>query len=88
MLSGTEGAIITLLLSASSSFSGGTVKLENILLVRPDEKETKQDVVTGIEDVTKTHENVNTKVFSLSGQRLAAPRKGINIIGGRKVVIK
>ena len=45
---------------------------------------------TDIEDVvkTQTHKNVNTKVFSLSGQRLAAPRKGINIVGGRKVVIK
>ena len=27
-------------------------------------------------------------VYSLSGQRLAAPKKGINIIGGRKVMIK
>ena len=27
-------------------------------------------------------------VFSLFGQRLAAPRKGVNIVGGRKVVVK
>ena len=27
-------------------------------------------------------------VYSLSGQRLAAPRRGVNIIGGKKVVIK
>ncbi len=30
----------------------------------------------------------DSPVFSLSGQRLAAPKKGINIIGGKKVVVK
>lgn len=30
----------------------------------------------------------DTSIYSLSGQRLQAPRKGINIIGGKKVVIK
>ena len=33
--------------------------------------------------------NVSTQgIYSLSGQRLDAPRKGINIIGGRKVIVK
>jgi hypothetical protein len=27
-------------------------------------------------------------IYTLSGQRLAAPKKGINIIGGKKVVIR
>jgi hypothetical protein len=27
-------------------------------------------------------------VFTLSGQRLAAPRKGINIVGGKKIMMK
>ena len=30
----------------------------------------------------------NSSIFSLSGQRLAAPRKGINIVGGKKVIVK
>ena len=35
------------------------------------------------------HEAVgNASVFSLSGQRLETPKKGINIIGGRKVIVK
>ena len=42
---------------------------------------------SGISDMTSaTTENL--PVFSLSGQRLAAPRKGVNIIGGKKVLIK
>jgi hypothetical protein len=28
------------------------------------------------------------EVYNLNGQRLASPRKGLNIIGGKKVVIK
>ncbi len=35
------------------------------------------------------HTSINSDaVYSLSGQRLAKPRKGINIISGRKVIIK
>ena len=33
-------------------------------------------------------EMVGVPVYSTSGQRLTAPRKGINIIGGKKVVVK
>ena len=42
---------------------------------------------TGIEDVNADCNN-NSHVFSLSGQRLAAPKKGFNIIGGKKVIVK
>ena len=31
---------------------------------------------------------VPVKIFTLTGQKLAAPKKGINIINGRKVVIR
>ena len=67
------------------------MKLENILLVTPEEKEIlPQDVVfsvsTGIEMVNAVTKN-NT-VYTLSGQRLAAPKKGINIVGGKKMVVK
>lgn len=41
---------------------------------------------SGITDVQKSDNK--TSVFSLSGQRLTAPRKGINIVGGKKVVVK
>jgi len=27
-------------------------------------------------------------VYTLSGQRLAAPRKGLNILGGKKIIVK
>lgn len=42
-LTGTSGAVISMTLVASSSFSSGTVTLENILMVTPAEKEIKQD---------------------------------------------
>ena len=42
---------------------------------------------TAIEEV-KVNKTQDTAVYSLSGQRLQAPKKGINIIGGRKVVMK
>lgn len=36
----------------------------------------------------RTEQKANEAVYNLSGQRLAAPRRGLNIIGGRKVVMK
>lgn len=39
-------------------------------------------------ETIKKDANSNSPIFSLSGQRLSAPRKGINIIGGKKVVVR
>ena len=41
-ITGTDGAIITMTLVADASFSNGDIRLENILLVSPDEQETRQ----------------------------------------------
>ena len=35
-----------------------------------------------------TEEKAAVPIYTPSGQRLSAPRKGVNIIGGRKVVVK
>lgn len=41
-LTGTSGPIITMTVVATASFKGGTITLENILMVTPAEKEIKQ----------------------------------------------
>ena len=51
------------------------------------------DDATGISDAARLNDkgqmiNDNRGVFNLNGQRLTTPRKGLNIIGGKKVVIK
>ena len=46
-----------------------------------------QTVGTGIE-VLSSPVSPSAPVYSLSGQRLTAPKKGIYIIGGKKVVVK
>ena len=38
--------------------------------------------------VVTSERNSRQSVFSLSGQRLTAPRRGVNIIGGKKVVVR
>ena len=48
-----------------------------------------EPVITGIESVKTVGEaNATRVIFNLSGQRLASPQKGLNIINGKKVVIK
>ena len=72
-------AYLPLLTSEVSSLSGSTRSI--VLLLWDD------DTVTGVE----THEKVDYEpardghIYNISGQRLTAPRKGINIINGRKV---
>ena len=75
-------AYLPLLTSEVSSLSGSTRSI--VLLLWDD------DTVTGVE----THEKVDYEpardghIYNISGQRLTAPRKGINIINGRKVIVK
>ena len=42
----------------------------------------------GITSVTSDKETTNAPIYDLNGRRLTEPQKGINIIGGKKVVIK
>lgn len=48
------------------------------------------DVVTGIERMRNVENEImrNESIYNLNGQKLSAPRKGINIINGRKVIVK
>ena len=43
---------------------------------------------TGITSVTSDKETLNAPIYDLNGRRLTEPQKGINIIGGKKVVVK
>ena len=75
-------AYLPLLTTDVSPTSGGAKSV--VLLLWDD------DVVTGIESTEKVDYEParDGHVYSISGQRLSAPRKGINIINGRKVIVK
>ena len=95
VLSGAAGAILRLTLSADESFDGGDIVVSNVLCTSPDLKEARQQQAvlhlagtTGIKSVHDSNPSVHAPAYSPSGQRLTAPRKGINIIGGKKVIIK
>jgi hypothetical protein len=55
-----------------------------------EEQTFRTDVATGIEETTAApvQRAVPEGVFNLSGQRLSAPQKGLNIINGKKVLVK
>ena len=51
----------------------------------------EKPVITGIETVKTDGETTTTTspiIFNLAGQRLSSPQKGINIINGKKIVMK
>lgn len=89
VISGKEGTIIKIKLVANEKYEGGDIRLENILIVTPSKKEIKPDdvIINGIDDVQVNQQSLFS-VYTLSGQKLEKARKGINIIDGRKVVVK
>ncbi|MDE7457165.1 MAG: hypothetical protein K2M96_10760 [Prevotella sp.] len=46
------------------------------------------DDTSSVADGIKTEAGKDAPVYNLRGERLTAPQKGVNIIGGRKVVVK
>lgn len=75
LLTGLAEGLAIVTVSTSNGLTSNACKVK----VEPDP--------SGINDVQMVESN-NVPVFTLSGQRLAAPKKGINIVGGKKMVVK
>lgn len=103
-LSGTSGAIITIDITAASTFETGTITLKNIEIVSPDNTAENpvvskpDDVVinigaSGIAGVTMSNEYQGS-IYTLQGVKVAENvaldnlEKGIYIMNGKKFIIK
>ena len=81
-----SGALTGLLTGLAEGLAIVTVSTSNGLTSNACKVKVEPDP-SGINDVQMVESN-NAPVFTLSGQRLAAPKKGINIVGGKKMVVK
>jgi len=62
-----------------------------MLTINDDDDDNDNDDATGINQLTTSSplgELEGTLIYNLNGQRLNAPQKGINIINGKKVLVK
>ena len=57
-------------------------------LVRNESTFANQQIITGIDLVNGSTTTDNGSVYNLSGQRIVSLQKGVNIINGRKVLVK
>ena len=64
----------------------GTAVTKDWVVIGPDNQAT-QDLITGVASPKSSPEG-NDFIYNLAGQRLSKPQKGINIVGGKKVLIK
>lgn len=46
------------------------------------------DDVTGIKEIEKASSNTDNVIFNLSGQRMSRVKKGVNIVNGKKALVK
>ena len=101
VLSGTEGAIIRITVEAGSDYNYEPVRVENILLVAPDETEFKPDVIeftpassgggtVAVDAVTASAAATPGKFYGLNGCPISGKpsRAGVYINIGNKVVVK
>ena len=51
-------------------------------------KDMKEGAPTGIDNVKNDIMDGNSKCYDLRGNRLSAPKRGLNIINGKKVIVK
>lgn len=95
LIAGQEGTILRLSFEADDNFEGGDVMFHNFLVTSPTWQENhplpiclqlSKGTFTAIRDIV-SEESTRT-VYSLSGQRLSKARKGINIISGKKIIVK
>ena len=68
----------------------GTIFWHDWLVIGPD-NDAMQDLIDGIVNVNanlNADQNINEGVYNLAGQRLSKMQKGINIVNGKKVMVK
>lgn len=75
VLTGVAEGLALVTVSTSNGLTSNACKV----IVEPDPSGISTVMMDGKADVP---------IFTPSGQRLAAPRKGINIVGGKKVIVK
>ena len=91
--SGTSGELLRMTLNA---FRTDDIHMDNIHFVTPDGSEQLfESLGVGDEIRTTFINNINNgknsgkrTIYNLNGQRLSTPQKGLNVINGRKVVVK
>ena len=67
-------------------YADGTEVMHDWVVFGPDNQAT-EDLIDGIQPTSISPEEEGL-IYNLSGQRLDKPQKGINIIGGKKVLLK
>ena len=94
LISGTEGAVVRLTVTAAEDICGGSLLLSNAIGVSPCEQEVIMpsqrygltESATGVAGVKNAEES--SEVYSLTGQRQVKMKRGINLVNGKKIIKK
>jgi len=92
----SSGEIVTITLQAADSFTGEhTATIKNVAVSDMSSVQTNMEGEVTVHITEFTTGIPNTKsatddgaAYDLSGRRMALPSKGVNIIGGNKVVVR
>ena len=88
---GNAGELLNMQLD---DFATEDIMMDNIHFITPAAADVLFEPVmlttetTGIAAVNKTDGADHRVVYNLNGQRIAAPQKGLNIVNGKKLIVK
>jgi len=82
------GEILTIGAMKEGAEAGDWMVVDNWRLKYLGNDGAPQDVIDGINDVITTPTQTAKTVYNLSGQKLSKAQKGVNIINGKKYVVK
>ena len=68
-------------------YAGTTTNVQKDWVVIGPVEQATEDLIDGVSPIKETEEEA-TIIYNLAGQRLNKMQKGINIVGGRKVLVK
>ena len=86
----SDGELLRLPITVSSELFDGTTRFYTIHSSSEQAvSTTAEDVITGLPDLKRASEgNAPLRIYNVSGQRIAKPQQGLNIIDGKKVIMK
>ena len=83
-----EGEMLTIGAMKEGQEPGDWLVVDNWRLKYMGNDGVPQDVIDGINDVITTPAQGTKTIYNLSGQKLSKTQKGINIVNGKKYVVK
>lgn len=83
-----EGCPLTIGVIKDSKEEGDWIVVDNWRLKYMGNDDIPEDILDGVNDITSSMAAASSSIYNLAGQKLQKVQKGINIVNGKKYIVK